>query len=298
LAPKEALYPRGLLATTGTGTISGDWQFDGVTFDHFVVNAAGGMPVEVRTNMPLPVSYTGSHTLALVIESPRHLASPAIEVIDAIDRVSRLTLLAPRDGAVIAQREQLFRWSLVPNCSGYDVEVAFDGAGVLPDALTRTATFRVNDAQWKPSRDDVESIGPGIHRWRVRPRCAGDTALEASEWQRFAFLPGHVDLSLLPVTARTVRWTSGVSGLLYRVEFLAPNGNTIFSALTSKTEYVAPATIPIGTNVRVSAIGPDGAVLGTSSSSPLARRSAKQIHLAQVTTIEFGAVSPADGSTV
>src|SRR6185369_3092924 len=34
------------------------------------------------------------------------------------------------------------------------------------------------------------------------------------------------------------------------------------------------------------------------SSSPLARRSAKQIHLAQVTTIEFGAVSPADGSTV
>ena len=289
IAPKEALYPRGLLATTGTGTIMGSWQFDGVPFDHFVVNAGGGMPVEVRTNMPLPVSFTGSHSLALVIESPRHVISPVIEVIDAIDRVSRLTLLAPRDGAVLAGRDQLFRWSLVPNCSGYDVEV-----DVVP-----LATFRVNDGQWRPSRDDIASIGPGIHRWRVRPRCAGDTALEASEWQRFAFLPEHVDLSLLPVTARNVRWTSGVPGLLYRVEFLAPDGNVIFSALTSSTEYLAPPTLPAGTAVRISAIAPNGAIVGTSSSSPLSRRAMKShIALAQVTVIEFGALTPPDGSTV
>src|SRR6185369_11196185 len=237
IAPKEALYPRGLLATAGTGTIIGSWQFDGVPFDRFLVNAAGGMPVEVRTNMPVPTSFTGTHTLELVIESPRHVVSPVIELIDAIDRVSRLTLLAPRDGAVIDARGQLFRWSLVPNCSGFDVEV--DAEGPHP-------TFRVNDAQWRPTKDDLASIGPGIHRWRVRPHCAGDVALEPSEWQRFAILPEHVDITLLPIAGRTIRWTSGVAGLLYRVEFLGADGNTIFSTLTSMSEYVMPDTIPAG----------------------------------------------------
>src|SRR6185369_6892595 len=115
----------------------GSWQFDGVPFDRFLVNAAGGMPVEVRANMPVPTSFTGTHTLELVIETPRHVVSPAIEVIDAIDRVSRLTLLAPRDGAVIPNN-QLFRWSLVPNCTGFDVEIEH----------TPPIAFRVNDAQW------------------------------------------------------------------------------------------------------------------------------------------------------
>jgi len=290
IAPKEALYPRGLLATAGTGTIIGSWQFDGVPFDRFLVNAAGGMPVEVRTNMPVPTSFTGTHTLELVIESPRHVVSPVIELIDAIDRVSRLTLLAPRDGAVIDARGQLFRWSLVPNCSGFDVEV--DAEGPHP-------TFRVNDAQWRPTKDDLASIGPGIHRWRVRPHCAGDVALEPSEWQRFAILPEHVDITLLPIAGRTIRWTSGVAGLLYRVEFLGADGNTIFSALTSMSEYVMPDTIPAGTPVRVSAIAPNGSIFGTSASRSASSPTRANIHLVQQpTVVEFGPVEPADGSTV
>ncbi|HJW94929.1 MAG TPA: hypothetical protein VJ901_15045 [Thermoanaerobaculia bacterium] len=301
IAPTESLYPRGLLATTGTGTIIGSWLFDGAPFDRFVVNAAGGMPVEVRANVPVPVSFAGTHTIGMVIETPRHAVSPVIEVIDAIDRVSRLTLLAPRDGAVVP-RDQLFRWSLVPNCTGFDVEIEH----------TPPMTFRVNDAQWRPTKDDLASIGPGIHRWRVRPRCAADVDLEATEWRRFAILPEHADITLLPITNRTIRWNSAVAGLLYRVEFLDANGNTIFAALTSRTEYVAPGTIPSGTSVRVSALAPNGAILGTSSSSPLARAGVGQalslsrqaeslpyIHLAQdVVTVEFGAVDPADGSTI
>jgi hypothetical protein len=288
ISPTESLYPRGLLATTGTGTIIGSWMFDGVPFDRFVANAGGGMPVEVRANMPVPTSFTGTHTLELVIETPRHVVSPAIEVIDAIDRVSRLTLLAPRDGAVIPNN-QLFRWSLVPNCTGFDVEIEH----------TPPIAFRVNDAQWRPTPDQLASIGPGIHRWRVRPRCAADVDLEATEWRRFAILPEHADLTLLPIANRTIRWTSAVAGLLYRVEFLDANGNTIFAALTSRTEYVAPATIPAGTSVRVTALGPNGAILGTSSSSPLARARTNHVRLVQqVTAIEFGAVEPADGATI
>lgn len=304
IAPRESVYPRGLLGTSGTGTIVGSWQFDGVPFDRFVVNAAGGMPVEVRTNIPLPNSFNGSHTITMVIESPRKFVSPAIEVVDSIDSASRLTLLAPVDGAILRGGEQPFRWSLVPNCSGYDVEIAPPGLSDRPDAVTPIVRFHVDDAEWHPSAADVAAIGPGIHRWRVQPRCAGETALQPSGWQRFAFLPDHVDISLQPSTtnehgARVVHWTSGVTGLLYRVEFLSPEGRTIFSALTPATDYVVPRTLPPGTTVRVSAIAPDGRTLGTSSVSPLSLRRAREaIALAQQTVIELGAVQPADGSTI
>jgi len=302
IAPSEAVSPRGLLATAGTGTIIGSWQFDGMPFDRFVVNAAGGLPVEVRTNVPIPASFTGSHTLAMIIESPRKFVSPEIEVTESIDRVSRLTLLAPRDGAVIRGREQKFRWSLVPNCSGYDVEVA--KTEMLPDALTPMLRFHVADAEWRPNAADIAAIGPGIRRWRVRARCAGETALEPTSWQRFAILPEHADIFLLPMTTNArgtpvVRWEGGVTGLLYRVEFLSPSGETIFSALTSQTEYALVQGLPAGMAARVSVLAPNGGVLGTSSSSLLSRRKGRDaIHLAQTTAIELGAVEPADGATV
>ncbi|HKB80530.1 MAG TPA: hypothetical protein VKH35_12530, partial [Thermoanaerobaculia bacterium] len=304
IAPTEAVYARGLLATSGTGTIIGSWQFDGSPFDRFIVNAAGGMPVEVRTNVPIPVSFTGSHSLEMVIETPRHVISPAVEVIDTIDRASQLTLLAPPEGAVLRKSGSLFRWSLVPNCSGFDVEVALDASGDRPDVLTRIVRFHVAAAEWRPTADDLASIGPGAHRWRVRPRCAGETSLEPTVWRRFAILPDHVAITLLPASvnargAPLVRWNSSTAGVLYRVEFLSPAGETLFSALTAATEYAVPRSFPAGTAVRVQALGPDGNVLGTSGSSPLSRREAHEsILLAQQTTIEFGAVQPDDGATI
>ena len=96
VAPTQKVFPRGLLSTTGTGTLIGVWKFDGVPFDRFTVNVGGGYPAEVRTHLPLPISYSGGHKLELQIEYPQFAVAPALHVVMAAASVSRLTLLAPR----------------------------------------------------------------------------------------------------------------------------------------------------------------------------------------------------------
>ena len=264
IAPSQNVFPRGLLATTGTGTIIGTWKFDGVPFDRFTVNVGGGYPAEVLTHLPLPISFAGAHTLELEIDAPQFAVSPALHVIMAASSVSRLTLLAPRDGTVIGTRPPLFRWSLVPNSSGYVVE--------LDDAM-QPKRIRISEAQWQPSAQTVQSLAPGVHRWRVRAVFPGETEGEPTDWQRFAIVPQHVDLSVT-TQQRHARWTGGVAGLLYRVEVIDTSGKTIYSALTSANDLAIPPNIA-GATVRVTALGPGGVVLGTSQTNA-GRRSARQ----------------------
>jgi hypothetical protein len=305
VAPGDKLYPRGLLATTGTGTIIGSWQFDGVPFDRFVVNAGGGLPVEVRAHVPLPASFTGGHRIELVVESPRRVAAPLLEILFTIDRVSRLTLLAPREGAVLEEKEPVFRWSVVPNCSGYLVEVALSPESAVEDPPHRVLRFRVAEAEWHPTTDDLKAIAGGIHRWRVRPVCAGETELEPTAWRTFALVPDEVAVTLLPWTrARdgglVVAWRSDAAGLLQRVEFLSTAGAPVFAALTSARSYVLPrGAVEAGTAVRVSAIAPGGRVLGTSNSRRLPSAEANGVRLAASVAVELGGqVLPLPDSTM
>ncbi|MDQ6800088.1 MAG: hypothetical protein M3041_04545 [Acidobacteriota bacterium] len=285
IANEQKVYPRGLLATTGTGTIIGTWKFDGTPFDRFVVTAGGGFPAEVRAHLAIPISYAGSHRLELEVESPQHAVSPAVDILMAAASVSRLTLLAPRDGAVIVGQGAKFRWSLVPHANGYEVFV-FPGSYAHRLADQSQMRIRTTDAEWTLSAQDVQTLGAGMHFWRVRPVFAGETEGEPTETQRFAILPMNVTLSVDPPIIDAsrrmhVRWRGGVAGLLYRVDFIGANGQTIFSALTSANEYVVPVSIPAGASVRVTAIGPGGAMLGTSQSLKVSRLGGSEIYLAQ-----------------
>lgn len=310
IAAGTAVYPRGLLATTGTGTIVGSWNFDGVPFDRFVVTVGGGMPAEVRAHVPIPISYNGGHRLELVVELPRHAVSPAVNIIAAIDSVSRLTILAPRDGAVVNPRAApVFRWSLVPNASGYLVEID-EGTGTtaLPDTLLPLRKVRLSQAEWAPSARELGEVAPGVRRWRVRAVFAGETEGEPTGWNRFALLPERltlvVELPVMTPDGQTfVRWSGGAPGVLYRVDFLAADGKVVFSGLSPKQQYIPPlavAPLPLGFTVRVTALGPGGIVLGTSTPAKAGgarRKPASRIALVQsaptVTTVE-----PADGATV
>lgn len=298
IAPEQKVFPRGLLATTGTGTIIGSWKFDGTPFDRFIVTVGGGYPAEVRTHVPIPISYAGGHTLTLEIETPQYAVSPSLNVLMAAASVSRLTLLAPRDGAVILG-QSLFRWSLVPNTSGYLLEID------NPSPSGEGVRMRLAEAEWMADRGTLQQLAPGIHRWRVRPVFPGETEGEPTEWQRFAILPASVSLRLeQPVidsaTRRMrVRWGGGIPGLLYRVEFVDPSGRAIFSALTAANEYVVPIAIPPGTSLRVTAFGPGGVTLGVSPSLTVAshRARAQEVFLAQQPP-SIRKQEPANGSKV
>jgi len=269
IGPDEVVYPKGLLATSGTGVVIGAWLLDGVAFDRFTVPSAGGLPAKIPSSVPIPISYTGAHTLALAIENPATDLRAEVPVIRSERKASGLKLYAPEDGAVIGAEAPVFRWSLVPGAFAYEVEVD-RGLPELP------LFFTCAEAEWHPTRAQLAEIGPGARRWRVRAVFAGGVLGEPTESRRLAVLPEAVHLSLLPPDQSgpdrrfRVRWRGGSPGVLYKVE-LFPVGvppTAQFSALTARQEYVLPATLIGGWafRVRVTAYGPGGRVLGRSES--------------------------------
>jgi hypothetical protein len=244
IAPDQPVFPRGLLATTGLGTITGVWKYDGVPFDRFIVNAAGGMPVEVTSNLPIPITSAGEHRLELAVEHPQALVTAPVSVIQAIETRSRLEIYAPEDGAALGDEPPLFRWSLVPGASGYEVEIERQDT-------EQPIRVRLSESAWRPETRDLEAIGPGAHRFRVRAIFPGEVPGEPTPWRRFAILPKHAALTPIrdPTGARAaVRWDGRSPGLAHRVEFLRLGESEPFaSALAMRSGYelqegAAPAT--------------------------------------------------------
>ncbi len=179
VANGESVYPRAILATTGVGTIIGTWRLDGGAFDQFVVSASGGLPVDVKATMPIPVATTGEHRLELVIEQPQKLTTEPVPIIVTVESKTRLQLLEPEDGAeVTSAGGQRFRWSLVPGASGYELEIVSEGN-------ERPRIFRLSDSRWSPDERTLDEIGPGTHRWRVAAVFPGDVRGEPTEWRTF-----------------------------------------------------------------------------------------------------------------
>ncbi|HVN77063.1 MAG TPA: DUF4402 domain-containing protein [Thermoanaerobaculaceae bacterium] len=304
LAPSTPLFPRGLLATTGLGTIIGTWRYDGVPFDTFAVSAAGGMPVEVKSHVPLPITYTGEHKLELAVEQPQALVTEAVSVIQSLDSRSQLEILAPPDGIVFSDPPPLFRWSLVPGASGYEVEIERKDEAPF--------RVRISESEWRPSANDVEAIRPGVHRFRVRAIFPGETSGEPTPWRRFVVPPKEAELRMLPpasdpTTGRAVvRWEGGAPGLVYRVEFLKPDsGQPFASALTVRQRYVVPPGVTQAgaeLRVRVLALAPDGSLRGTAAPTELRMQSwlaspGREFILASAGA-QVMAMTPAEGATV
>ncbi|HEX4955532.1 MAG TPA: hypothetical protein VF017_19235 [Thermoanaerobaculia bacterium] len=183
LAIDERVRPRGLLATSGTGTLIGTWRFDGHPFDRFAVQATAGLPLAIEARLPIPTPTLGTHRLELAIESPQRLVSEAVTVIGVTRRSSRLRLLAPEEGDEVLLAAARFRWTLVPGAIGYQVELRREGPATLP-ALRRT----VGAPPWSPSLEDRSRLTFGEWRWRVIPLFAGAVEGEGSEERRLSLV--------------------------------------------------------------------------------------------------------------
>jgi hypothetical protein len=306
VGPDEAVYPRGVLAIAGTGTVVGTWQLDGVAFDRFTVAAAGGLPVEIHAQLPVPASFTGSHTLALAIDNPATRIRAEVTVIRSEEKASGLRLYAPPDGAVIGAEPPVFRWSLVPGAFGYEVEVE-RGLPELP------LYFNVAEPEWRPTPAQLAAIGPGVHLWRVRAVFTGGVRGEATASRRVAVLPQAVHLLMRPPdqvgpeNRLRLRWTGGSPGVLYKVELSPADGPPVpsYSALTAREEYVLPSPLVgvSGLRVRVTAYGPGGRVLGRSETaagggSGSARGMFPEGLMLAAGPPQVQGVAPADGASV
>lgn len=264
----EAVRPHGLLATTGTGTITGTWRLDGVAFDSYVVTASGGFPVVVTAHVPIPPSSWGSHTLELVVESPAKAISPAVTIVSAVESGSRLLAYAPLDRTVIGREIPTFRWTLVPGASGYAVEIRRRKAQPIG--------FRTARPEWQPSRKELATIGAGVFSWRVRAVFPGGVRGDPTPWRTFAILPEAVKLSLAETLSkdgvRGLSWSGGATGLVYRVEYFR-SGESIprLTALTVAPEFTPRAGFAGGKVLaRVTAYEPGGGVRAATGLVPVA----------------------------
>ncbi|MGH7549856.1 MAG: hypothetical protein ACREK3_03780, partial [Gemmatimonadota bacterium] len=189
LEPGQALHAQALLATSGMGTVVGTWQLDGVPFDRFTRVVASGYPVEVRSTTPIPLSFTGEHRLELVIESPQSLPPLEVPFFQAVESRTALRVLVPEAGTDLDPEAPIFRWTLVPGASGYEVEIE-DAVEAASDARPWTAVRRrVTDTDWRPEEPLLEMLGPGRKRFRVRAVFPGEVLGEPTPWTIFT-LPG------------------------------------------------------------------------------------------------------------
>lgn len=260
VANRDSIFPRALLATTGTGTIVGYWALDGIPFDRFTATVAGGFPVEVRSNVPIPPSPWGARRLEIIIDSPRKVASPGVNVVFSADSATRLVIYAPRDRAVVDEDVPTFRWTLLPGVTGYEIEIDPDADGMA------TRRIRLTRSEWSPTREDLDKIAGGAFRWRVRGIYPGDVRGEPTDWARVIVTPANVKIDV-EVDGATVRWAGGARGLLYRLDFVDHAGRRVFDALTWKSDYELRhvAVRDRVTAVRVSAVTPYGRVAGRSA---------------------------------
>jgi len=183
VAADTPIFPRALLATTGSGMVVGSWLLDGIPFDQFAVPVAGGMPAPVEAKVPIPVTWSGEHRLELVIERPQHLAVEPVVVVMALDSRSGLTLLGPGDGEVVRTGDSpVFRWSLVPGASGFELEIHCQDQE-SPRRIRLSAAF------WRATPRELAECGPGEHRWRVRAVFPGEVRGEPTTWRRLLVEP-------------------------------------------------------------------------------------------------------------
>ncbi len=238
----ERIVPRGVLAVTGSGTITGAWELDGVPFDRFVAVARGGEPVPVEGRVPVPVTGDGPHVLTLRVDAPASLVSDPVTIVLVGPRASLLRPTAPAPGTILHVGGGLpaFRWTPQPGAVRYEILLS-RSRRVLPG----TRVIPVARSPFVPGRELLADLGPGRLWWAVRPVYTGEVRGTPSPWQPLLVLPERAALSS-PSWARggepgslELSWQDGAEGFLHRVEVVDPAdpGRVLAAGLTFDTRW-------------------------------------------------------------
>jgi hypothetical protein len=183
VAEGERVYPRALLATTGMGTVVGTWLLDGVPFHRFTQVVSGGGPVDVRSPVPIPTSFTGEHRLELVLESPRTLPPQGVSFLQAPDRPAPLRFLVPGEDGRVDREAPHLRWSLVPGASGYRVELRHRPRGGGNGASWSIIQRRVRAPEWHPEEGLRRLLSTEETQVRVVAVFPGEVTGDVTDWQ-------------------------------------------------------------------------------------------------------------------
>jgi len=160
----QELYGRAVLAGTGTGTVIGQWVWDGNVFEQFSASIVGGQSTMIQTHQSLPTWWLGSHTLILRMVEPNQLASRPIVVVVNPGDWKLEQLIQPAYGAMFsAVNGPTLVWSPVPGAAKYQV-----GFSTQPYLSTVQTWFDVVDNRWQIPSQEWQSLPTGELYWTVR----------------------------------------------------------------------------------------------------------------------------------
>lgn len=164
IAQGDDFSAQAVLAGTGTGTITGEWLWDGAVSEQFAVSMTGGERVLLHTQRGLPTLWLGLHTLGLRITAPNLLESQPIQVIINPSDWHSMRLLFPAAGARFASGSPpLLKWLPVAGASLYQV-----GFSSRPDFNSIESWHDFKDSEWRIPQPVWNALPEGEFYWTVR----------------------------------------------------------------------------------------------------------------------------------
>ena len=153
-----------ILGGTGTGTVIGQWVWDGNVVEQFSAEIVGGQRTTIQTRQSLPTWFLGTHTLQLRMVQPNQLATRPIVVAVTPEGWQLEQLITPGYGAAYTVDDPpRLLWAPVPGAAKY--QVAFSSEPYLSKVQ---GWFDVADNRWDVPSDIWKNLPGGQLYWTVR----------------------------------------------------------------------------------------------------------------------------------
>ncbi len=153
-----------ILAGSGTGTVIGEWVWDGNVVEQFSAIIVGGTSTTIRTRQSLPTAYLGAHRLQLRMIRPNQVASVPVTVVVNPGDWQLEQMIFPEYGrGFAATNPPSLLWSPVPGAEKYQV-----GFSSQPYLSTVGRWFDVVDNRWEIPASVWKDLPEGKIYWTVR----------------------------------------------------------------------------------------------------------------------------------
>ncbi len=195
----EELSADAILAGTGTGTVIGQWVWDGNVVEQFSASIVGGQSTTIRTRQSLPTWFLGAHTLYLRMVQPNQIATRPIVVVVNPGGWKLEQIIQPEYGAAFASdNPPRLLWAPVPGAAKYQV-----GFSSQPYLTTIRTWFDVVDNAWEVPTQTWRSQPEGELYWTVRAIESSGEPRQPLPMRSVYHVPEGGLTSARPVPART-----------------------------------------------------------------------------------------------
>jgi hypothetical protein len=213
------LYADAILGGAGSGTVIGEWVWDGSVVEQFSASFVGGTSTTITTHQSLPTSLLGPHRLQLRMVQPNQVASVPITVVVNPGNWQLEQLVLPAYGAAFTSANPpSLLWAPVPGAEKYQV-----GFTDQPYLSTVDRWFDVVDNRWDVPTDIWNGLPEGLLYWTVRTVDSGGVPRRPLPLRGINHIADGGLRATHPVPARTpaghtlLEWTSGQKNEYYFV---------------------------------------------------------------------------------